>query len=504
VTTEKTLIFVPTYNERDNAGRLHEQIRALGFDADILFLDDNSPDGTGELLDQIATQDPRFSVIHRPGKQGVGSAHLSGIHWAYEHGYERLVTLDCDFTHNPADIPRLLKHARNNKCDIVVGSRYMLEDCLPGWNLLRRFLTHTGHFLTRRLLGVPQDASGAFRIYDLKRIPKWFWGGIAASGYSFFFESMFLLVQNNYVIHELPIVLPARTYGNSKMSLREAARSGFRIVSLFLQKLIEPSRFSIPPPFLDIDPALNDPQQWDAYWAADRGGGSVIYDAIAITYRNLVIRRRLNLLIKRHFARGAELLHTGCGSGQVDVDIGTEMSITALDISVPALNAYRKANPYPKLLKHGSIFALPFAEASFDGVYNLGLMEHFTSHEITQILQQTQRVLKPGGKAVIFWPHHYGTSVNVLRFVHWISNSVLKRRVQLHPPEITHCRGGKWARQVIIDSGLTLEDYSFGPGDFWVQAILVLKKPHSNYSLARFQSSRRNKQQVGILPEHHR
>lgn len=475
--SERTLIFVPTYNERDNAGRLHQQIRALGLDADILFLDDSSPDGTGELLDQIATEDKRLSVIHRPGKQGIGSAHRTGIRWAYDHGYERLITMDCDFTHDPADIPRFLEHARGENCDIVVGSRYMLQDSLPGWNLLRRFITRTGYFLTRRLLGIPQDASGAFRVYDLKRIPRWFWDGVAASGYSFFFESMFLLVQNRYVIHELPIVLPARTYGHSKMSLREAARSAFRIVSLFLQKHIEPSRFRVVPPFLDIDPGLNDPQHWDAYWAANRGGGSVVYDAIAITYRNLVIRRRLNLFLKRNFARGAELLHTGCGSGQVDADIGREMSISALDISVPALNVYRKANPNAKLLKHGSIFALPFAEGSFDGVYNLGLMEHFTTREITQILQQARRVLKPGGKTVIFWPHHYGTSVNVLRVVHWISNTLLKRSVQLHPPEITHCRGRSWARQIIGGSGLILDEYSFGPGDFWVQAVLVLKKP---------------------------
>lgn len=474
--TEKCLIFVPTYNELDNAGRLHQQIRDLGLDADILFLDDNSPDGTGELLDQIAAHDHRLSVIHRPGKLGIGSAHRTGIRWAYDHGYDRLVTMDCDFTHDPADIPRFLEHARTGKCDIVVGSRYMQQDSLPGWNILRRFITRTGYFLTRRLLGIPQDASGAFRIYDLKRIPDWFWSGVAASGYSFFFESMFLLVQNNYVIHELPIVLPARTYGHSKMSLREAARSAFRIVSLFLQKHIEPSRFRVAPPFLDIDPALSGPQDWDAYWAANRGGGSLVYDAIAITYRNLVIRRRLNLFLKRHFARGAELLHTGCGSGQVDADIGREMSITALDISVPALNAYGKANPNVKLLKHGSTFALPFPDGSFDGVYNLGVMEHFTTQEITRILQQTRRVLKPGGKAVIFWPHHCGTSVNVLRVVHWISNELLKRNVQLHPPEITHCRGRAWAQQVIRESGLMLDEYSFGPGDFWVQAVLVLKK----------------------------
>ena len=475
--TEKTLIFIPTYNELDNVGRLHQQIRALNLDVDLLFLDDNSPDGTGRALDQIAEQDTRLSVIHRPGRQGIGSAHREGICWAYEKGYDRLITLDCDFTHDPADIPRFLDFARSNPSDIVVGSRYLQNNSLPGWNLFRRILTRVGNFLTRRLLGVAEDATGAFRIYNLKRIPSWFWGGVVANGYSFFFESLFLLVRNNYVVKELAIVLPARTYGSSKMSLREAMNSGFRIIKLFLQKNIEPSRFRVVPPFLDIDSALKDPQDWDGYWESNRPGENLIYDSIAVTYRNLVIRRQLNLFLHRHFAVGAALLHTGSGSGQVDSDIGKDMSITALDISVRALSNYRKANPSVKLLKHGSIFALPFNDVTFDGVYNLGLMEHFNTSDIAHILAESFRVLKPGGKSVIFWPHRYGTSVNVLRVVHWVTNTLLKRNIQLHPDEITHCRGRRWAENLVSNSGFVLDEYVFGPRDFWVQAVLVLRKP---------------------------
>lgn len=475
---QKLVIFIPTYNERENAGNMYQQLRRLNLDADILFLDDNSPDGTGGMLDELAAADPRLQVIHRPGKLGIGSAHLQGIRRAYQRGYDRLITMDCDFTHNPADIPRFLEHALKSDCDVVVGSRYLQADSLPGWNALRRALTRLGHFMTHNLLGIPHDATGAFRVYDLKRIPEYFWRDVSSAGYAFFFESMFLLVRNQYQVHELPIVLPARTYGHSKMSPIEAARSGLRILKLFLQTLIDPTRFRVVEPFTDIDPKLRDPQNWEQYWAEKSKAGGVVYDAIATVYRNLVIKRRLNRFIRKHFPPGSQMLHTGCGSGQVDRDLGREMAITALDISAPALRLYRKSNPHAKALKHASIFSLPFADESFDGVYNLGVVEHFSSQEIRAILQETRRVLKKGGKTVIFWPHDRGTSVNVLRTVHWLLNDVMKKNVQLHPPEITHCLGRDWLdQQFVKGGGLELVEYAFGPGDFWVQAVVVLRKP---------------------------
>jgi dolichol-phosphate mannosyltransferase len=213
---------------------------------DILFLDDNSPDGTGQILDEMAKSDPLLFVMHRPGKQGIGSAHKAGIAWAYEQKYQRLITLDCDFTHMPADIPRMLEHADSH--DVVVGSRYMLPGSLPGWNLMRRFLTNFGHFLTLNLLGIPQDATGALRVYDLQSIPPQLFEHVTSSGYSFFFESMFLLVRNGFSIKEIPISLPARTYGHSKMSNVEAGRSGLRVLRLWVALMMKPNQFRLSRP----------------------------------------------------------------------------------------------------------------------------------------------------------------------------------------------------------------------------------------------------------------
>jgi dolichol-phosphate mannosyltransferase len=239
----KTLVFIPTYNERGNVAAMHEQIRALGLDIDILFVDDNSPDGTGALLDGLARHDARLHVLHRSGKLGIGSAHVDGIAWTYAHGYDALVTMDSDFSHSPLDIVRLLE--RREDGDVVVGSRYLRSGSLPDWNLLRRLLTSLGHILTRGLLNMKEDATGALRLYDLRAIPAALWGRVRSRGYSFFFESLFVLKANGFSIVEIPIVLPARTYGSSKMSWREAARSARRVVSLFLRNAVNPAQFRL-------------------------------------------------------------------------------------------------------------------------------------------------------------------------------------------------------------------------------------------------------------------
>lgn len=239
----KMLIFIPTYDEHENVTEMCKQLHELELDGDILFMDDNSPDGTGAILENLALQYPRMTVLHRTGKLGIGSAHLDGITWAYDHDYDTLVTLDCDFTHAPTDIPRLLQQPDN--FELTVGSRYMAENSLPNWNLIRRFLTNFGHFLTRWLLGIRHDATGALRVYRINRIPREVFGLVRARSYGFFFESMYILGSNGVRIAEVPIVLPNRMYGHSKMSLREVWRSGMQVLSLAALNIFRPSQFRI-------------------------------------------------------------------------------------------------------------------------------------------------------------------------------------------------------------------------------------------------------------------
>ena len=235
----KTLIMIPTYNERENVPQMFQQISELNLDADLLFVDDNSPDGTGDIIDDIIKDVDSAHALHRPGKQGIGSAHFEGIQWAYGHNYQQLVTMDCDFTHSPSDIKEFLKHAESN--DIVVGSRYMDDESLSDWNLLRKFLTYFAHFLTTALLRMTLDATGAFRCYRLDRVPLGCFELIKSKGYSFFFESLFVMVSNKFLIKEIPIKLPARTCGHSKMTLKDAFSSLKFLMELYLTKLFKPA-----------------------------------------------------------------------------------------------------------------------------------------------------------------------------------------------------------------------------------------------------------------------
>lgn len=470
----KTLVFIPTYNERDNAPSMCEEIYKSGVDADLLFVDDNSPDGTGLSLEVLRPRYPRLIVRHRTGKLGIGSAHFEAIQWAYEQGYELVVTMDCDFTHSPHDIPAMIATAEH--CDISVGSRWMRSNSLPGWNVFRRGMTWMGHFLTKVVLGIPQDASGAFRAYRLDRLPRQVFGLIKSREYSFFFESLFILNRNGFAIREVPITLPARTYGHSKMSGSAAWRSARYIFELYFANLRRPEQFLLERTPPSIDPTLADPQHWDNYWNDKSDTTGALYELIAGIYRRAIVKSNLERAIRSVFPPGAHLLHAGCGSGQVDTDISKMMKITALDISAGALRLYALNNPNAVLVKHGTIFALPFPDGSFDGVYNLGVMEHFNREELDSILREFYRVLKPGGKIVIFWPHAHASSVYVLKAVHSILRHALQITKKLHPPEISLCQSRADTSALLAKAGFALQDYLLGIRDLFVQAVVVGQK----------------------------
>ena len=468
------LIMIPTYNEVENAPRILKEIIALGISADILFIDDNSPDGTASEIEKLLPDFTNLSLIRREGKLGIGSAHLTGISYAYEKGYRRLLTMDCDFTHDPKDIPRLLDALAGY--DLALGSRYMSKGSLSEWNPFRKMITLFAHFLTETLLGLKEDASGAFRVYDLDKIPLPTFQIVTARSYSFFFESLFILRQNEFRANQISIHLSARTYGSSKMSVNEAARSLRFLIALFLGNFSCPEQFRVGKVTLQPREGLVDPQGWDPYWNKKGSASGLLYQVIAAIYRRMVIRPNLEYWVKRAFPVGSRLLHAGCGSGQVDRYLQDDWKVTGLDISLPALRQYAVNNPKSQAVEHGSILNLHFNPASFDGIYNLGVMEHFQESEIREILKQFHRVLKPEGKLLLFWPHACSTSVAVLKVIHKILKWSSKDFTELHPAEVTYIRSQKKSEVLFEGSGFRIIDYSFSVRDFWVQAVLVLER----------------------------
>lgn len=462
------LVFIPTYNERENAERLFHGILALGLDLDILFMDDNSPDGTGQILDGLAVTHPNLKVIHRSGKLGIGSAHRESIRFAYAQGYKTLITMDCDFTHPPETIKSLLDNAAGH--DVVVGSRYMLLNSLEGWNPYRKAMTKIGHFMTGFFLGLKYDATGALRLYHLDKIPYYVFDLVASQGYSFLYESLFILNFNKFTIKEIPIKLPARTYGHSKMQFKDAWQSLKLLMVLFVRTLFNRQQFEISEPFVPPagSPSLQNDQDWETYWGQQKSAGGLVYDIVAAFYRKFIIKRTLNHFIKKHFRKGSEVLHAGCGSGQVDEDIRNYVSITAMDYSVNALSLYKKVNKDKCRLLYGSIFNIPLPDHSVDGIYNLGVMEHYHEEDIAKILAEFKRILKKDGKVVLFWPPEFGLSVMFMKCIHSVSSS------KMHPDEVCRIKSKAHAQALVRAAGFDMVEYYFGPLDLFTQCVLVL------------------------------
>lgn len=215
---------------------------------------------------------------------------------------------------------------------------------------------------------------------------------------------------------------------------------------------------------------------WDEYWTNQGTSSNDIYNFIAAFYRNRIIKPYLNRYLSKYFRRGEHVLHAGCGSGMVDRDVVRHLEITALDISPEALLIYRKVNPEVRNTCLGNIFHLPFQEATFDGVYNLGVMEHFTEDEIVQILKEFARVLRPGGRIVLFIPPVFGATVQVLDFTHFVLNKILQKQISLHPKEITRVKSQRHIRGLIEAAGFRFKEYYFGYRDAFTQIMIAGEK----------------------------
>ena len=216
----KTLVFIPTLNEYGTIEGLIRTIRQLHENVDILAIDDNSDDGTLEVLSKFESQGLLLKVINRGSKQGIGSAHIQALNFAQVNRYEILITMDADGAHDPRFIANFLSQI--TFYDLVIGSRYLRADSLSEWKSFRKLLTRSVHLVTRVFLGLKYDSSSGFRCYKISKMPQAIFTELRSTGYDFFFESLYELNSHKVKIGEVSIFLPARTYGHSKMTLNLA------------------------------------------------------------------------------------------------------------------------------------------------------------------------------------------------------------------------------------------------------------------------------------------
>jgi len=211
-----TLIIVPTYNERENVERLSRAILDACPEAHILFVDDNSPDGTGALLGALAERTANVHVLHRPGKQGLGRAYIAGFQWALERDYEFIFEMDADFSHDPTDIPRLLEAAQH--ADLVLGSRYVGGVRVINWPLSRLILSRAAGLYVRMIVGMPfTDPTGGFKCYRRAVLETIELDRIKSNGYSFQIEMSYQTWMLGFHVVDVPIVFEERRSGASKM-----------------------------------------------------------------------------------------------------------------------------------------------------------------------------------------------------------------------------------------------------------------------------------------------
>ena len=217
---ERALVIVPTYNERENIARLVSTVLAQDDRLEMLIVDDASPDGTGEILEQIRQRNPRVHALHRPGKMGLGTAYLDGFRWALERDFAYIFEMDADFSHDPAHLPQFLEAITG--ADVVLGSRYRNNRVtVVNWPMTRLLLSFFANIYARTITGLPlYDATGGFKCFRREVLQAIDLSAVKSNGYAFQIEMSFRAWKKGFRLTEIPIVFVDRTEGQSKMSKR--------------------------------------------------------------------------------------------------------------------------------------------------------------------------------------------------------------------------------------------------------------------------------------------
>lgn len=230
----RTLVVVPTYNERENLPPLAQRLLRLSSPVDMLVVDDNSPDGTGHLADELASKHRSIHVLHRTEKNGLGRAYIAGFKWAIERHYEQIFEMDGDFSHNPDDIPLFLEAATH--ADLVLGSRYLNGIRIINWPLSRLMLSKTAAFYVRFITGMPfTDPTGGFKCFSRRALLALNLDEIRSNGYSFQIEMTHKLWRRGMSVVEVPIIFTDRFQGHSKMSGHIVSEAVFMVIRLLAQ-----------------------------------------------------------------------------------------------------------------------------------------------------------------------------------------------------------------------------------------------------------------------------
>ena len=246
----RSLVVLPTYNERENIEPIVTAILGQAADFEVLVVDDNSPDGTGEIADRLAAAHPkRIHVIHRAGKRGLGTAYIEGFGWALARDYEYVFEMDADFSHDPADLLRLRAPLLNGGADAAVGSRWVPGGGTRNWSFLRTFISRGGSVYARLILGVPvKDLTSGFKCFSRRVLERLDLETVGSNGYAFQVEMNFRCHRHGFRVAEVPITFVDRRVGKSKMGSHIVTEAMTMVLKLRLRELFGLRRQSATPP----------------------------------------------------------------------------------------------------------------------------------------------------------------------------------------------------------------------------------------------------------------
>ena len=248
----RSLVILPTYNERENIERIVEAVLAQAADMDVLVVDDNSPDGTGELADRLAAEHDRVHVMHRSGKLGLGTAYIQGFEWGLAREYEYLFEMDADFSHEPADLLRLRAAVATGHGDVAVGSRWVPGGGTRNWSFLRTFISRGGSIYARLILGIPvEDLTSGFKCFSSRVLEALDLNSVGSNGYAFQVEMNYRCYQRGFRVVEVPIVFVDRRVGKSKMGTHIVTEAMLVVLRLRWQSWFGASPQSTPAPTIE-------------------------------------------------------------------------------------------------------------------------------------------------------------------------------------------------------------------------------------------------------------
>lgn len=231
----RTLIIIPTYNEIENLPFLLEGIFTFAPETDVLVVDDNSPDGTGNLVEEMGQRDVRIHLLRRPGKLGLGTAYIAGFKYAIQQGYDAAFEMDADFSHDPCHLPEFLYAIQ--RADLVIGSRYIVGGSTPNWSLIRRMISGGGNIFARLMLHIPvHDCTGGYRCYRREVLEAIDLDSVQSRGYAFQVEMTYRVLSQGFKVVEIPITFVDRRLGQSKMSKKIVAEASLYVIKTRLQR----------------------------------------------------------------------------------------------------------------------------------------------------------------------------------------------------------------------------------------------------------------------------